>query len=290
MTASGGEEDDGRTIVTGLVPKAQQVPQVRRPTPASPRAASVQAPPSIGQGTHHSIALAGSGPVTELSNPLLATALPFLSLLSRVRMGELEVSSDDLREAARSYIKKTEGAGSDGHLPANLVQLSKVCLAAMADDVCQTNPGFDADTYRPLAKELFGTPSGSKSFFSYLKTATDNPDEYAPLLELMLVCLGLGYEGRYRYEPRGAARVAEKRAAAAAALASVRGEDRKLSHRWQPVVVPDPLRRRIAPLWMIAGVGAAMVIALFASLASVLNAEAQAVQQNLQVVHQLPPR
>ncbi len=220
-----------------------------------------------------------------LSNPLLATALPFLSVLSRVRLGEVETSPDALRDAARGYIKKAEANAAAEQMPENLVQLAKVNLAAMVDDVCETLPGYSPDQTRPLTLEMFGVESGSQGFFRTLKTATERPKDYAPLLELMLVCIGLGYEGRYRYEPRGAARVAQKQSEGWAALQTVETRDKALSHKWKPVVLRDPLQRRAAPIWMVAGVAAAMVFVLFASLASVLTSEAQAVQTVLRDVH-----
>ena len=255
---------------------------LRRPTPDSARARPVQSPPQNTRISAPTLAVPIAFAGGTLANPLLSSALPFLGFLSRVRMAEIDATPEQLRENARETITRLEESGRAGGIPVNLLQRAKLVIAAMTDDVSATIPGRRPAQLRPLTQDMFGEADGSRRFFETLKTATKNPKEHGPLLELMLVCLGLGFEGHYRTEPRGAARVATLRAEAWASLKDSQTAAPALSHRWRPVVVKDALRQRVAPLWMIVCVALAMGIALFSSFATVLTRETQEVQQRYQ--------
>ena len=53
---------------------------------------------------------------------------------------------------------------------------------------------------------------GGEKFFEILERLRAEPDRYIDLIELLYVCLALGYEGKYRARPSG-----QRRLAAAAA-------------------------------------------------------------------------
>ena len=79
-----------------------------------------------------------------------------------------------------------------------------------------------------------------------------NPAKYLPVLELMYLCLSLGFMGRYRLSPRGPAEIDQS---AGGTLRRHRqrcgrAPSAELSPPWQGVAAPyRPLRVRV-PLWV----------------------------------------
>src|SRR3546814_19066257 len=53
--------------------------------------------------------------------------------------------------------------------------------------------------------------SGGKRFFDILEDLRQDPGRHIEVLELMFLCLSLGFEGQYRVMPRGGAAQAETR-------------------------------------------------------------------------------
>ena len=61
--------------------------------------------------------------------------------------------------------------------------------------------------------------SGGEKFFSILDRLRSNPSRYIDLIELVYVCLALGYEGKYRHDPQGHGRHRASDALAAGRMA-----------------------------------------------------------------------
>ncbi|UCC71392.1 MAG: DotU family type IV/VI secretion system protein [Gemmatimonadota bacterium] len=104
---------------------------------------------------------------------------------------------------------------------------------------------------KPLQEEVFGGHTGGEVFFQYLNDLLGRQDsqDLADLLEVYLLCLLLGYEGRYSVAGKG--ELAGLTEAVSDKIQRIRGGYGELSPSWAPPadeVVPgfrDPWIRRL---------------------------------------------
>lgn len=109
-----------------------------------------------------------------------------------------------------------------------------------------------------------------------LQQAQDNAPTHRPVLELMHLCLSLGFLGPLRNSAQGAAEAERRRAAVAAALAQHTPIHLDLAPAWQGVHAPFVLRRTRFPLWVAASAALAALAGLFLLLTLRLNTQSDA--------------
>ncbi len=186
----------------------------------------------------------------------------------RLRSGKQQIPN---AEAFRAGLKQAiaaaqQDAMGQGFTPES-VQLAAFAVTAFLDEsvLNSRNPVFADWPRLPLQEELFGGHLAGETFFNNIQRVLSKPDstETADLLEVYLLCLELGYRGRY-----GAGGVSELRPIMDAVqdkIRRVRGSTGDLSPRWAvpgDVVRPpesDPWVRRLA-ITAIASVGVAILL------------------------------
>jgi type VI secretion system protein ImpK len=180
-----------------------------------------------------------------------------------------QVASD--ARAFRQHVKQLLfAADSDsraaGYDPESVRQAVYALVAFLDESVLSSAQAmFDDWARQPLQEEVFGDHRAGEVFFERLDTllAQQDSHEVADLLEVYLLCLLLGFRGRY-----GSGRSGELRSLASAArekIARIRGDAGDLAPRWEPPAdeeVPrlvDPWMRRLA-LAAIAAFGLAALL------------------------------
>lgn len=269
---------------------ARVMPPIRRtivPT-APPRRRIVQQPPRLLQRVAFADALRSVGLETGASsNPVLAASSDLLVLFGRLRTGMVEMPAQPLYDHIVREIAVIVQKCRDRNVPSDDIAMARYVLAAMADDVIENIPGNDPAFWREhsIAAKLLDDYMTGTGFFTRLEQIISEPKQHAQLLELMLTCLALGFQGQYRGAPDGQADLTRLRAEVYQHFraAAVR-PPKPLSHKWKPVVLPDRLTSD-APLWVIGGVAAAVVVAQFATLSWILSADAQAAQNQIIALH-----
>jgi len=104
------------------------------------------------------------------------------------------------------------------------------------------------------------------------------------MLELMYLCMSLGFEGKYRVLPRGMLELEAVRDSLYRQIRQLRGDvPRELSPHWEGL--RDPRRRlvRIVPWWMVALSTLSCLGMLYAGFAWVLGEQRDMVLQPYQV-------
>ncbi len=102
--------------------------------------------------------------------------------------------------------------------------------------------------------------TGGERFFDILDQMQQDLGRHSEALELMYLCMALGFEGRYRVLPRGIAALAELRDSVWRTIRQRRGEfERDLSPHWPgQAATHRPLSQRI-PFWAL-GVGSLALV------------------------------
>ena len=222
------------------------------------------------------------------SNPLIRAAANLLILLGRLRTGLVEMQSGPLIEhVAREIDQFERNALAAGVSPMDASD-AKYALSATADDIVQNLPGADRGTwlqYSMIAR-FFNERSSGIGFFRKMDDAMKAPGQRFNLLELMLTCLSLGFEGQYRTMPNGGVELSRIRQAMHETLRRVQPRpDDDISVIWQAVPMRAGRRYGGTPLWVIASVAAAMVVALFATLSTLLSYRGTEVEGQVAALH-----
>ena len=83
-----------------------------------------------------------------------------------------------------------------------------------------------------------------------------NPGLYLPVIELMYLCMSLGFQGQYRLSPRGPAELDRLREETYAVIVRQRqAPEPELSPHWKGVAAPYRGVRMAVPVWVVASAG-----------------------------------
>ncbi len=197
-------------------------------------------------------------------NPLVRAAAPLLAAIIRLRGRVQHLDPDGLRRNMADAVRDFEQNALQTGLDTKSLRAARYALCATVDDLVLSTPwgSHSAWTAQSLTSLFHNEVSGGERFFDILGQMEAELGRYSEVAELMFLCLSLGFEGRYRVMPRGAAALAEFRSNLFRTLRQRRPEfERELSPHWHGVGTGrNPLRRRV-PAWMIAG-GAVALAAL----------------------------
>jgi len=149
---------------------------------------------------------------TNHENVYEGTGNPFLSLSSDIfkQVDSLQNSYDigSLEEVRTSFIEDidyfTNASGKKG-VENSQVMLARYVLCTFSDEiVCTTYWGKDNNwANSSLLGHFYNETYGGDKFFQILEQLLRAPAKYLDLLELMYICLSLGFEGKYRIQNRG---------------------------------------------------------------------------------------
>jgi type VI secretion system protein ImpK len=229
---------------------------VIRPRPGGRTAAAPAAAPAPP-------AAAAAVPTTG-ANPLIAAAAPVLSAAIRIggaRQPDPERLKRGMVEAVRAFEKRALATGLD----TKSLRAARYALCATIDDLVLSTPWGSTSSWtaQSLTSIFHNEVSGGERFFEILEQMQKDLGRHAEVVELMYLCMALGFEGRYRVLPRGAGALAELRDGVHRGIRQRRGEfERELSPHWRGLDAGyKPLGSRV-PIWLLATatLGAACVI------------------------------
>jgi type VI secretion system protein ImpK len=208
-------------------------------------------------------------------NPLVAEAAPLLQLMARLRNTLNQPDPGDLRERAVGAMRVFEQRVRDRGLPLEQLPPAHYALCASLDDAVLNTPWGSSGVWdtRPLVSTFHQEVRSGERFFDLLSQMRQNPGRFISVIELMYLCLSLGFQGRYRLSPRGPAELDRLREETYALIVRQRqAPEPDLSPHWRGVAAPyRPLRATI-PVWVAASAALAAIAALFIWFSFSLNA------------------
>ena len=199
-------------------------------------------------------------------NPLVRAAAPLLAAIVRLRGRVQHPDPDGLRRSMAVAVREFEQRALQTGLDSKSLRAGRYALCATIDDLVLSTPwgSHSAWTAQSLTSLFHNEVSGGERYFDILGQMEAELGRYGEVVELMYLCLSLGFEGRYRVLPRGAASLAEFRDSLFRTLRQRRPEyERELSPHWRGVGAGyDPLRRRL-PIWIIGGAALALAALIY---------------------------
>lgn len=204
----------------------------------------------------------GPAEIAVGATPLLTAAAPLLQLLSRLRNTVTPPDPGDLRERAAVGLRRFEAAGRQAGIGIDMLRPAHFALCAALDDVALATPWGAQGSWaaEPLVARFHGQVVSGVEFFTLLRALSQSPAKMLPVLELMYLCLSLGFIGQYRVPPRSVAELEQVREELFILIMRNRaGGETALSPHAQGVDARYRPRRAELPLWVAAVAGLAVV-------------------------------
>jgi len=268
FTQSGADSD--RTVVI--------------PSPQG-RAAAAAAAAARGPATQ-----AASGPAAPAHisgiNPLVAAANPLLDLVPQLRATLQHPDPLGLRDALARDIKAFEARARTAGVTPETIVGARYALCTLLDEVAASTPwGSGVWAKQSLLVMFHNENWGGEKFFLLLSKLAQSPAQNRDLLELLYVCLTLGFEGRYRVMDNGRAQLETLRERVAEILRNQRGEyERELSPAWRPAAVKRHRLFAVMPLWVGFAACGVVLLGIYFALSYRLNTGSDPVFARIQSI------
>jgi len=257
-----GEDDGGKTVMRPR-PGGRSADATRSGQPPRP-AQRTTTPPPIG---HPPAAMLHAAlPATGI-NPLVAAAAPVLTLAARIRGSATVPDVEALRSVTAGELQQFEERAAQAGAPPETFRLARYVLAATVDDLAQNTPwGNDEWPARSMVSMFHREAFGGERFFEVLERARRDAARNLDLLELIFICLALGFAGQYRVTPQGNRDLDRIRDDLFRAIRNQRGEfERELSPHWRGVASAYAPLRRFVPVWLLGLACGGLLVAMFAT-------------------------
>ena len=271
-----GRPSDDRTL---LMPR----PGGRAPDPLPPRNDPAPAP---AMASAPQAQARGQG-----LNPLEQAAGPLLALLTRLRGTIAHPAPASLRAQLLGYLRQFEEQVRQAGVPQDELMLARYVLCTALDEAVLSTPWGSSSEWgkQSLLITLHNEAWGGEKVFQLLDHCLQNPRQRLHLLELLYLCICLGFEGRYRVMNDGRSQLEALRERTAGVIRSVRGEhERELSPHWRGLsLVRDRLSQYLPP-WVGVAIGLALLLLLVFGLRLKLAADAEPVFKQIHALGEIP--
>jgi type VI secretion system protein ImpK len=266
-------DDSDRTVI-------RPAPGGRRPAAPAPQP-PLQQQPSAFQNAPAPRAPAapipaeGAERITFGLNPLIEAAAPLLQLLGRLRNTYSQPDAGELRERTIQQVRAFEQASRDAGVPLDQLRPAHYALCASLDDVVLNTPWGSSGAWaaRSIVSTFHQEVRSGERFFVLLDQIKPNPGNFLPVLELMYLCLSLGFQGQYRLSPRGPGELDRIREDLYTIITRQRqAPDPALSPHWPGVQAPYKPARAVVPTWVMGAAALAIIGILFVWFSTGLNA------------------
>ncbi len=207
-------------------------------------------------------------------NPLLAAANPLLDIVTQLRSTADHPDPSGLRDHLAQNVKTFESRAKAAGIAPETVIGARYALCTLLDETAASTPWGGSGTWakHSLLVMFHNEAWGGEKFFQLLSKLAENPQGNRDLLELMYICLALGFEGRYRVIDNGRAQLEALRERLAQILRKARHEyERDLSANWQGATPQRSGVVAIVPLWVAAAACGLLLLVVYFVLSYFLN-------------------
>ena len=261
-------------------------PTVIRPMPGGRRSGGAPLPldPMPAAPLPSAIPLASPLPGAAGDNPLVACATDLLAVASQLRGSPSHGDPGGLRERLTRQMREFELCARAKGLDDRVVLPARYVLCALIDESVRDTPwGTQSDwSERGLLIQFHNETWGGDKFYEALDRLMAYPSGNLNLLELMYLCLAMGFEGRYRVRDGGRDELERVRERLYQTIRAQRDRpEPELSPHWRGLSPQrDPLIHQL-PLWVFSGLAALLLLGLFAAYTFALSRDSDPVYTTL---------
>ena len=254
----GGRGNTGQTILPNRPSSNHRPPEYNQPPPPQP-------PPSYNQTrTPNADFQVSQFDTSRGLNPLVNAASLLIAVFCTTRASISHPNVGGVHQQMVSEIKSFESKARDEGIKPEIILAARYVLCTILDEAVVTTPwGLESGwSQRSLLSIFHKENEGGEKFFLILDRMRQSPAENLNMLELMYICISLGYEGKYRVIQRGRDKLEYLRDELFQVIRNHRGEyERALSPRWQGLGRMRNALAEYVPMWVVASVlGGIMVL------------------------------
>lgn len=286
-----GSGDSDRTILRPT-PGGRRGPAA--PSPQSPRPAAPQQPQqAYGQPPLQPQPIGGLPDLSGGLNPLTAAATTLLALIAQLRDSASHPDPESLFQNVSQEVQQFEAAARTRGEPADVILGARYVLCTAIDETVLNTPWGSQSIW--ATQTLLGTfhneTWGGEKFFQLLDRLIQEPARNLHLLELMYLCISLGFEGKFRVQDRGRAMLDSVQDNLYQTIRLHRGDiERSLSPRWRGVQDKRTRLARYVPLWVVAAVSAGLLLLVYWGFLLAISSSANPVQAEMAALgRNVPP-
>ncbi|WP_104037768.1 type VI secretion system protein TssL, long form [Vibrio jasicida] len=217
-------------------------------------------------------------------NPILAEANGILSMVGQIRSTASHSDVLFLKETLAKKLRDYENRLRQHNVELETIDTARYCLCCSIDEaVLNTHWGSQSTwSHDSLLSSFYSSSQGGEAFFKHLDNALSQPESQLDLLELMYVCLSLGFVGQYRLEKNGLENHRRLRKQIMSILKSYgRGTAKEMSANIDKRTLSGSQMSERAPLWVVCSVTLAILVCVFMYLSYDLNSASNRTFSNL---------
>lgn len=224
---------------------------------------------------------------TASQNPLVAAASDLLSEMVRLKHDDDRTDLVGLKDRLSTGLKVFEVQALNEAVESSQVMAARYVLCTALDEaVVTTTRGEDSKwSQMNLLSSFHSETSGGEKFFQLLDRLSRNPVKHLLMLELMYLCLALGFEGKYRVMNRGMIELEGIRDSLYRQIRQLRGDiPRELSPQWEGLSEQRRSLVRIVPWWLVVLFTLVCLAVMYSGFAWVLGDQRATVLQPFQTL------
>lgn len=222
-------------------------------------------------------------------NPVVNSASTLLAVFSKTREALNHPSVASLHQQLDREIKSFEQKARSAGVKEDVIGISRYILCAILDEAVLNTPwgAQSAWTQRTLLDAFHNETSGGEKFFVILDRLRNSPAENIDVLELIYICLSLGYEGKYRIAARGRDHLEQLRDDLFYIIRSYRGEyERSLSPSWQGLGNAKKTLSHYVPMWVVASIAVGLMALTYSGFRYWLHQSSDPLTEKLEAISQ----
>ncbi|MBI3560586.1 MAG: DotU family type IV/VI secretion system protein [Gammaproteobacteria bacterium] len=232
---------------------------------------------------------AGPFKTQEGLNPLVNAASMLMAVLCKVQQSVSHPNVAGLHQQLVNEIRKFESVAKEQGCRHEIVISARYILCTVLDEAVLNTPwgAESAWPQRTLLSIYHNETHGGEKFFQILDKMRERPGENIDILELMYLCLSVGFEGKYRVVQRGREKIELVRDEVFRLIRTHRGSyERSLSPSGQGLGRIRNTLTHYVPLWVIASVIAGVLILGYSGFRYVLYKSSTEIVKQLDEVTQ----
>ncbi|ESS70659.1 outer membrane protein ImpK/VasF, OmpA/MotB [Methyloglobulus morosus KoM1] len=216
----------------------------------------------------------GAAPKLGSLNPLEKAASGLLALLTKLNSSYSQSDPMGLKNRIIKEIEQFQITAQTQGIDPQTISSARYVLCTVLDEAVLNTPWGNESGWsdHSLLSIFHKETKGGERSFHLLKSLSQNPAKNRNLLELIYVCLALGFEGEYRLIEGGKNKLASIKDWLYQILQKERGiADPVLSPHWQGVIDRRNPLMQMVPVWVFGAVAAGLLTTIFTVLLFQLN-------------------
>jgi type VI secretion system protein ImpK len=200
------------------------------------------------------------------TNPLAVAANPLLNLIPQIRVTPHHPDPAQLRNFLVDQVQLFERRAKEANVSPETVIAARYALCTALDETAAKTPwgGGGQWSRHSLLVTFHNETWGGEKFYQVLARLVQDPKKHFDLIELMAVCIALGFEGRFGVVDNGRSQLDTLRRRLVEILDGARGEYSKaLSLHWRGAEADGKSKWGFLPLWITVGAVIALLAAIF---------------------------